>query len=259
MSESLRIVLATRAPRPAYALVVEAEAFVVTGVPLLPARRIALREVYGLEHAGAWLWIGAGIFPVLLGGADVPAERLASVAAELRARIAALPGGAGRIARIDARAALEPSRPWLTAALVAAFALLFAFTPAQGDTLRFVTNLLLLVSVGLVAEPWLGARRVLVSGAFALLAAGVAAPSGISSVLAPLAPALGWASLLCFLRLRRESVLSVRARSACDGGLLLALAIVLHALSVAGVVPVAGAALAGLLVAPLLLTRWPDA
>ena len=60
MMEPMRIVLLERAPRRDYAVSFEAEAFVVEGVALLPDRRVALRDVYGLERAGAWLWVGVG-------------------------------------------------------------------------------------------------------------------------------------------------------------------------------------------------------
>ena len=253
MSEPLRIVLGVRAPRRDHAVAFEADAFVVEGVALLPDRRVALRDVYGIERSGGRLWIGAGCVPVVLGGADAPPERLARIEAELRARIGALPDGPGRLARLDARRPLWPHRPWLTAALVLGLGV------AAGSTgLRAATDLLLLLAFGLVAEAALGAVRLALCGAAALLAARICAAGGATLALAPLALALGWAGLLAFVRLRHEPTLGVRTRSALGGSLWLAPLLVVHALA-AGVPAraLAAAALAGVLVAPPLLRRWP--
>ncbi len=258
MSDVLeRIVLAARGARPDYAIALDAESFVVEGVPLLPNRRIALRAVYGLERAGAWLWIGAGVVPVVLGGIDVTAERLTQAEAALRARIGALPGGPGRVARLDARPALRPVRPWLTLALMGALVLAFAVAPGAAAGLRFTVHLLLLFSIGLVAEPWLGRLRVFASGGAALLVASVLPPSAAWLELAPLALALGLAGSLVFVRLRREHALSVRVRSALDGSVLLVLVLVAYGLVTVGGVALL-AALAGCLVAPLVLRHWPE-
>ena len=257
-SASRRIVLAERAPRPDYAVVFEPDAFAVEGVPWLGRRRIATRSVFGIERSGAWLWVGAGIVPVVLGGDDVPAERLARVEAELRAELGALPDGAWRLARLDARCAARLHRPWLTLALGLAFGVAFALEPQGGSPLRMATNVLLLVGVGLLAEPWLGALRVLASGGAAWLAAS-AASSSLWFGWAPLALALGWLGLLGAVRMLRESALSVRFRSALDGSALLSVAVAAHALSV-GAPPLglACAVLAGALVALLVLRRWPE-
>ncbi len=255
---STRIVLLERAPRPDYAVVFEPGAFVVEGVPWLGRRRIPTRNVFGLERSGAWLWIGAGVVPVVLGGEDVPAERLARVEAELRARLGALPGGAGRLARLDARRAVKLHRPWLTLALALAFGVGLVLAPQAGSALRSATNVLLLVSLGLLAEPWLGGWRVLASGGAAWLAASAATASPWLA-LAPLALALGWVGLLAAVRMLREPELSVRFRSALDGSALLSLAVAAHALSV-GAPPLglACAVLAGALVALLVLRHWPE-
>jgi len=257
MSEPTRIVLAERAPRPDYAVAFEAEAFVVEGVALLPNRRVALRDVYGLERAGAWLWVGAGFVPVVLGGDAAGAERLAQVEAELRARIRALPGGGGRLARLDARRVHRLRRPWLTAALV--LGLGFAAGVAGAFGLRAAASLLLLLAVGLGVEPVLGAARLFAGGGAALLAAFASAAGGVALANAPLAVALGWAAQLVFVRLRREPALGVRTRSALDGGLLLVPVLIAHALG-AGVEAraLAAAALAAALLAPLLVRRWPE-
>lgn len=256
MTEPVRMVLLERAPRRDYAVSFDAESFAVEGVALLPERRVALRDVYGIERAGAWLWVGAGFVPVLLGGADVRAERLARVEAELRARIAALPGGAGRLARIDARHVAPRARPWLTAALVLGLGAAAAAGGAFG--LRMAADLIWLLAVGLAAEPTLGALRLGASAGAALLAACAVAGVGAWLTLAPAAFALGGAVLLVLARLRRERVLGVRARSALDGGVLLAVALAAHALgSGATARALAAAALAAASLAPLLLRRWP--
>jgi hypothetical protein len=253
-----RIVLAERAPRPDYAVALGADGFVVEGVPLLPARRVAARGVYGLERSGARLWVGAGFVPLVLGGKDVPAERLARVEAELRAQVGALPDGRWRLARFDARHTVRLHRPWLTAAAVLALVLTFALEPHPVGPLSFATDLLLLLTFGLLAEPWLGALRVLATGAVALLAAGAVAPAEQWLALAPLALALGWAGLLAVVRLRREPELSVRFRSALDAGALLALVLGVRALAVGeSLAALTLAALAGVLFAPLVLRGWP--
>jgi hypothetical protein len=254
--EPTRIVLLERAPRPDYAVRFEADAFVVEGVALLPERRVGLRDVFGIERAGAWLWVGSGLVPVVLGGDDAPTERLARVEAELRARIRALPGGAGRLARVDARRPLRLRAPWLSAAAV--LGLGAAFAAAGGLGLRATADVLLLAAVGVAAEPALGPLRLLACGGVALVAAGIAAQGAAGLALAPLALALGWAALAAVARLRRGALLSVRARSALDAGLLLAPLVAAHALALgAGARAFAAAALAGALTAPPLLRRWP--
>jgi hypothetical protein len=257
--EPTRIVLRERAPRPDLAVRFEPDALVLEGVALLPDRRIALRDVSGIERAGAWLWVGAGLVPALLGGGEAPAERLARVEAELRARIRALPGGGGRLARIDARIPRRLRAPWLTAAAALGLGAAAASAGAFGP--RAAAELLLLAAAGLAAEPVLGALRLLAAGAVALGAASLAV-QGVagSAALAPLALALGWAALAAVARLRRADVLSVRARSALDAGLLLAPLLAAHALSTGGPAAraFAASALAGALAAPLLLRRWPD-
>jgi len=215
--------------------------------------------VYGLERAGAWLWVGVGLVPVALGGEDVPSEQLARLEGALRARIGALPDGASRLARFDARRAARPQFPWLTAALCLGFALVFGFASGTQETLRFTTNLLLLASLGLLAEPWLGATRTFASGALALLTASALPGDGIGLALAPLAPALGWAGSLVFARLHREPVLGVRFRSALDSGALLVVALGAHALSLAsGGAGLLLAGLAGFGIGPLLLRGWQE-
>jgi hypothetical protein len=268
MSEPTRIVLAQRTPRPDYAVGFEADAFVVEGVALLPDRRVALRDVYGLERAGAWLWVGAGFVPVVLGGDAAGSERLAQVEAELRARIGALPSGGDRLARLDARRVHQLRRPWLTAALVLGLGLAAGATGAFG--VRAAACLLLLLAVGLSVEPVLGAVRLFAAGGAALLAAfalgdvpsAVAftnVPLAVSFTNVPLIVSFGWAAPLVFVRLRREPVLGVRTRSALDGGLLLVPLLIAHALG-AGVEvrALAAATLAAALLARLLLRRWPE-
>jgi hypothetical protein len=258
---SERIVLAERPARGAYAIVLDDESFVVEGVARLGRRRVPYLRVYGLERAGAWLWVGVGLVPVALGGEDVPSEQLARLEAALRARIGALPDGASRLARFDARRTLRLQFPWLTAALCLGFALVSVSGLASGtqETLRFTTNLLLLLSLGLLAEPWLGATRTFVSGALALLTASALSGDGIGLALAPLAPALGWAGSLVFARLRREPVLGVRFRSALDSAALLVVALGAHALSLAsGSAALLLAGLVGFGIGPLLLRGWQE-
>lgn len=253
-----RIVLAERGAS-THAVVLDDEAIVVEGGALLKRRRIPYLRLYGLERAGAWLWVGVGLLPVVLGGEDVPSEQLARVEVALRARVGALPDGASRLARFDARRTVRLQFPWLTAVLCLAFVLVFALEPGGHETLRFATNLLLLASLGLLAEPWLGALRTLASGAAALLVASALLGDGIGLALAPLAPALGWAGSLVFARLRREPVLGVRCRSALDSGALLLVALAAHALSLAsGGAGLLLAGLAGFGIAPLLLRGWRE-
>ena len=237
----------------------EDDAFVVEGRRWPARRRVALRDVYGIERVGAHLWIGAGLVPVVLGGRAAPAEALARVEAELRARIGLLPGGRARLARIDARRARSPRLPWLTVTLALALAALGVEQGLAAQApLRLASDLLWLVALGLLAEPWLGAVRALASGAAAACAAALLAPAGALVSLAPLAVALGWAGTLAVLRLSREPLLGVRLHGALDAGAPLGLALVLHALGF-GAAPLAllGAALAGALVAPLALRGRP--
>ena len=250
-----RIVLAERRARGPHAVVLGDEALLVEGGALGQRRRVPYRRVWGLERAGAWLWVGVGPVALALGGGDVRSEQLARVEAALRARIGALPDGARRLARFDLRRTVRLHFPWLTAAL--ALALGLALVQGSQPPLRFATDLLLLVALGLLAEPWLGALRTLASGVAALLAASAlpGEPSGLA--LAPLALALGWAGSLAFARLCRERVLGVRFRSALDTGALLGLALAAHALSVAsGGAALLLAGLAGFAIAPLLLRGW---
>jgi hypothetical protein len=256
---SERIVLAERGERGTFAVVLDDEALVVEGVAVRKRRSVPYRRVYGLEHAGAWLWVGVGLVPVALGGEDVPSEQLARVEAALRARVGALPDGASRLARFDARRSVRLRFPWLTAGLGLAFVLAFASGAGTHETPRFATHLLLLLSLGLLAEPWLGSLRTLASGAAALLAASALPGHPIGLTLAPLALALGWAGSLVFARLRREPVLGVRFRSALDSGALLVVALAAHALSLAsGGAALTLAGLAGFAVAPLLLRGWQE-
>jgi hypothetical protein len=224
-----RILLARRASGREHAAVFEPEGLRVEG-GFAPRRRVAYRAVHGLERAGAWLWVGCGPLPVGLGGRDVPAARLAALEAELRARIAALPDGASRLARLDARRPARPHFPWLALALVAALAL------ALAGAFRFMlaTDLLLALGLGLVAERWLGRLPLLASGlAAALAAAWLERPAewlGLASLAARVLPA-SWIGLLAFARLRRERELSVLARSAFDLTAPLAFAFAVYALA----------------------------
>jgi hypothetical protein len=257
MSEPVRIVLLDRSPRRDHAVRFEAEAFVVEGVSLLPDRRVPLRKVYGIERSGARLWIGVGFVPALLGGADAAPEGLARVEAELRARIGALPGGRARLAQIDARCGPRPRWPWLAPAL--ALGLGTASALSRTFDQRSATDLLLLLSAGVSAEPVLGPFRLAASGAAALATASLLAGGASGLALAPLSLALGWFALIVAARLWREPRLGVRARSALEGGVLLAPLVALHALAT-GAAPGAqlAGALAAALLARLLLRRWPE-
>jgi hypothetical protein len=250
----VRILLARRASGCDHAAVFEPDALRVEGAwPW--QRRVAYRRVHGLERAGAWLWVGAGLVPAVLGGCDVPAAQLDLVAAELRARVAALPDGARRRARIDARRAARVRPPWLTLALGAAFAGALA---AGGTGAReAATPLLFVLALGALVESWLGPRAALAGGAAALLAAGLAVPSaaaaGPAAFAARVLPA-GWIGLAVFARLACERRLSVRARGALDLALPLALAFAAHAAaSRASPLALGLAALAGCAAAPLVL------
>jgi hypothetical protein len=253
MKEPLRMVLAERAGRSAYVVTLEPDALRVAGVPCLPDRRIPLRDVYGIERAGVWLWVGAGWLPVLFGGGDVPAARLTGLETELRARIAALPDGARRLARIDARRTLRPRWPVVTLAGLLALGVAFGLAAPGGAALGFAINLLLLASLGLLAEPWLGPLRLLASAGAGALAAGVLTAGSLALAGVPLALGLGLAGTLGFARLRREPTLSVRFRSALEAAAPLVLAVVAHALATGLGAAALGAGLAGALLAPLLL------
>jgi hypothetical protein len=249
-----RILLGRRASGREHALVLEPDGFRVEA-GCTRRRPVAYASVYGLERAGARLWVGAGLVPVLLIGGTVPGA-LEQAEAALRARIAALPDGAARLARLDARRTRRARLPWLAPALALALAGApapeGAFAPATGAGILFA------LALGLLAERWLGARPILVCGVAALLAAGLAErPAGAASLALVAAPALasGWLGLLACARLFRERTLAVRERSAFDLALPLGLAFVLTALAwgaspAALVVGGAAGLAAGLLVLP---------
>ena len=252
-----RIVLAEGGARGAHAVVLEDDAVVVEGGARWQRRRVAYRRVYGLERAGRWLWVGVCPLALAIGGKDVRCEQLARVEAALRARVSALPDGARRLARFDLRRVVRLRLPWLTALLTLVLAIGFTLEPGSQPPLRFATDLLLMIAVALLAEPWLGALRIFASGSAALLAASAWPAQPGELALAPLVLAFGWAGSLAFSRLFREHGLGVRFRSALDTGALLAVALVAHAFSVAtegGGLLLAG--LAGFAVAPLLLRGW---
>jgi hypothetical protein len=251
-----RILLARRASGSDHAVRFEPDGLCIEGGFAL-RRRLPYRSVVGLERAGAWLWLGTGVLPVGLGGRDVPAAQLDAVEAELRARIAALPDGARRLARLDARRSVPVRPPWLTLALGAALASALAATGT--GRLDVATHALFLLAFGLLAECRLGARPALAAAAAAGLAAGLAEPpSGAAGFAACVAHALpaGWIGLVAFARALREPGLSVRARSALELVAPLALAFAAHgAASGASALALGLAALAGFAVAPLVLRQ----
>jgi hypothetical protein len=249
------LVWLARAPRPAHAAVFEAEALVLEGGPGWRSRRVELRDVWGIERAGAALWVGAGFAPAVLGGRDVPGDRLDAVAAQLRARIAALPGGAERLARIDARRDVRVHLSWLTAALALAL-LLDAF--ARGAAPGVATGVLWMAALGVLLERFVGALRLLASGVLGLVAAWAFGAELRGD--APLVLAAGWLGLLGFARLRREPLLPVRARSAFELAGLLALALALPSLAAGpSLLGLAAALGAGFAAAKLVLRGWPSA
>jgi len=252
-----RILLARRASGREHALVLEPDGFRVEGGST-PRRRVTYASVYGLERTGARLWVGAGLVPVVVRGGATPGA-LEQAETALRARIAALPDGTARLARLDARHTPRARLPWLAPAVALALAaVLAASVPLALATLA---ALLFALALGLLAERWLGARPLLVCGVAALLAAGLAErPAGLVE-LAPLAaPALasGWLGLLACARLFRERTLAVRERSAFDLALPLGLAFALTVLAW-GANPLALAlgGAAGLAAGLLVLPRAP--
>jgi hypothetical protein len=251
----VRILLARRASGSDHAVVFEPDGLRIEGGFAL-RRRVSYRSVYGLERAGAWLWLGAGVVPVGLGGRDVPATQLDALALELRARVAALPDGARRLARLDARRAALLRFPWLCTALALACGAALA-TAAEGR-LALATQLLFLLSFGLPAERWLGPKPLLASGAVGALIGALVFPLPAASLAQQVAPALSaaWVGLLAFVRLRREVELPVLARSAFEWLAPLALAFAVQGVaSGASPLPLGLAALAGFAVAPLVLRQ----
>ena len=251
----VRILLARRASGSDHAVVFEPHGLRIEG-GLALRRQVPYRSVYGLERAGAWLWLGTGVLPVGLGGRDVPAAQLDAVESELRARIVALPDGAARLTRLAARRAARLHVPWLCAALaLACGAALVAGVEAR---LALATQLLFALAFALPAERWLGPLPVLASGAAGALAGALVPPPAEASLAQQVAPALAaaWLGLAAFVRLGREAELPVLARSAFGG--LAPLALAFGAYAVASRASLAGlglAALAGFAVAPLVLRR----
>jgi hypothetical protein len=246
-----RILLARRASGCDLAVVFEPDALRIEG-GFATRRRVAYRSVYGLERAGAWLWLGAGLWPVAIGGRDVPPAQLARVEAVLRERIASLPDGERRTARLAARRAARLHRPWLSAAVAVLLAGALVTRPV--GRLALATDGLLLLAVGLLAERWLGRGPLVASGAAGLLAGGLLAPPSLVESARALAAA--WIGLVAFARLWREAELSVLARSAFEAAAPLALILCVHAFaSGAGLLPLAAATLAGFAAAPLVLRR----
>jgi hypothetical protein len=226
-----RILLARRTSGSDHALVLEPDGFRVEG-GFTPRRRVAYRSVYGLERAGAWLWVGAGLAPVIVGGGAAPAASLDAAAAALRARIAALPDGAARLARMDARRPSRARLPWLAPALTAVLGGVLAAAGAL--SLSAAAGLLFGLALALLAERWLGAWPLLASGGAALLAASLAErPASLAGFATLAAPALaaGWLGLLARARLLLERSLAVRERSAFDLAAPLGLGFLLSALA----------------------------
>jgi hypothetical protein len=250
-----RILLARRTSGSDHAALFEPDGLRIEG-GFAPRRRVPYRSVYGLERAGTWLWLGSGILPVGLGGRDVPAAQLDAVEAELRARIAALPDGTRRLARLDARRTARLHLPWLCPAL----ALVCGAAPASGaeSPLALATQLMILLAFGLPAERWLGPMPLLASGLVGVSSAALVSPRLVAGFPLPLAPALSaaWIGLLAFVRLRREAGLPVLARSAFEWLAPLALALaVCGVASGAGALTLGLAALAGFAAAPLVLRQ----
>ena len=243
-----RILLARRASGSDHAVVFAPDGLWIEGGFTL-RRRIPYRSVHGLERAGAWLWLGTGLLAVGLGGRDVPPAQLAALEVELRARIAALPDGARRLARIDARPPSATRVPWLATALApaAGFALYESASP-----LGLAPDLLFALAFALSVERWLGRLALLAAAVTGLGAASLAGPAAPASFAA--CGAAASCGLLAFARLVREGRLGVLARSALDGTALLALAFGLYELAVdAPGRALAVAALAGFALAPLVL------
>jgi hypothetical protein len=221
---SERILLARRTSGCDYAVVFETDRLCIEGGFAL-RRRIPYAAVGGLERLGGWLWLGVGLAPTALGGRDVPAERLAAVERELRTRIAALPEGAERIARLDRRGRSVRAVPWLS--LGAALAGSLALLPGAAQPLPLTAWLLLSLGFGVVVEGWLGLGAA-IGSAFAGLGAayvlGDSTPAaGAAAALMPQLVSAAWIGLLGFARTLREAELPVLTRSVIDTVLLIAL------------------------------------
>jgi hypothetical protein len=221
---SERILLARRTSGRDYAVVLETDQLRIEGGFAL-RRDIPYRVVHGLERYGSWLWLGVGFAPAAFGGRDVPAERLAVVERELRTRIAALPEGAERIARLDRRGRSVRSVPWLSLGAVLAGSL--ALLPSAAEPLPLTAWLLLSLGFGVVVEGWLGLGAAIGSACAGLGAASVLGDwTSVAGAAAPLTPQLvsaAWIGLLGFARTLREAELPVLTRSVIDTALLIAL------------------------------------
>jgi hypothetical protein len=251
-----RILLARRASGSDHAAVFEPDGLRIEG-GLALRRQIPYRSVYGVERAGAWLWVGGGLLPVGLGGRDVSAAQLDAVEQELRTRIGALSDGAARLGRLAARRAPRLRFPWLCAALALAFGA--ALVVDAESRLALATELLFLLAFGLPVERWLGPKPLLASGvAGALL--GALFPRAAAGLALQVAPTLSaaWIGLAAFARLRRERELPVLARSAFDWMAPVALAFAAYGVASQASLPGLGlAVLAGFTVGPLVLRRTP--
>jgi hypothetical protein len=217
---SERVLLARRASGRDHAVVFDGDHLRIEGGFAL-RRRVPYRAVNGLERVAPWLWLGVGVVPAALGGHDVPPERLDAVERELRARIAALPEGAERIARVDRRRPGARRVPWLSVGGVLVGSLVWL--PGAAAPLAVATHLLFCLAFALVVEGWLGRGSVLVGAGAGLLAAhALAAGAAGAAGMTPPALSAAWIGLLGFARTVRAAELPVLTRGAIDTAALVA-------------------------------------
>ncbi len=247
-----------------HALVFDADAALLTGAAALFARqrRLPYRRIRELERSSAGghsqlaITLARAWRPVLVGGPRADAGAVEAAQHELRARIAALPDGSNRLARIDAARRAVARPPWVTLTGVASLAVLFAALGGR-DPLRFASCELLLLALGRSAEGCVGSLHTLRLLGLASAAGWLCAfawGGGVEGAAVSLA--FGLVGLLAYLRAFRVRSLPLRLRPAVDASLGIGLVLLIGAAR--GAEPAALAAFGvALFASPLLLRGWP--